>query len=83
MNKPLIKYAKVILDSRHREEVIQRIVGQAMTTFRHGTFEEREAVSNMLNSIDLFYGELEKIVSEDTPMNDIDEEIQPLDREGE
>jgi len=77
----IIKYAEHLLESKYKEAVMERIIARSLQGFRRATIEERNKISDVLDSMESFFNELELIATENEPVNDTEEEILPLTRE--
>lgn len=66
----MVSYANQILKSEQKEKVIDRISMKVLNSFRNGTPEVREESARVLDSLELFFDELNIIVAEDEIINE-------------
>ena len=68
-DQKLIDYAKTLLNNPAKEQVIIKVQLNLLERFRRGNLAEREEISRIIDSMDLFFYELQVIV--DKNINDI------------
>lgn len=74
--RKILSFANLVLKNDAKDDVIERISTELFKRFRVGTLAEREVVSNIVDSMELFFTELHKIHNEFTDIEpDIQEDI--------
>ncbi len=68
------EFAKLVLNHPAKDKVLERISANLLQSFRRGTMDERIEVVKILDSIDLFMQELNKIETESLVLNQEEED---------
>ncbi len=68
-----VDYAKYVLNHDVRDEVIDKITMKILRSFQNGSQDMREEAARTMDSLELFFGELQSIVNNDLDVNGGDE----------
>ncbi len=64
-----IEFAKLVLDHRAKDAIIERVTLKLMRSFQRGSPEIREEAVKALDSMEMFFHELQYIIAAEAELN--------------